>query len=336
MSWMTLGSLALPFQLNRHGVALRADLARLTTEMTTGRAEAPARHLKGDLGPLAALESRAQRLDAALTATRTALTEASAGQAALASLADTAAATAASMLNVSTDGIDPAALRTASSAARLALESAQGALAASAAGKALFSGHATDRSPLVSSEQMLATLLPLVAGATSADQVADAIDAAFHDPGGPFETLFYQGADGGVGPVLDDGLRGATLPTAADPALRGLLAGLTLSALAGHEGLALSDDQRQALARRASLALFNAGPGVTGLQADLGEVEARLESAQTRLSGERSAIDLARETLIGVDPFEAAGKLQDAQTRLEVLYAVTARTARLSLVEYLR
>lgn len=336
MSWMTLGSLALPFQLNRHSVALRADLSRLSTEMTTGRAAAPSAHLKGDLAPLTALETRTRRLDAVLIATRSAQTEASAGQSALSGLAETAAQTAAALLNVSSGAADSGTLRASASAARQALDGARTALSATIAGKALFSGSATDRPPLVSTETMLATLAPLVAGATSADQVADALDAAFLDPGGAFETQFYQGNAVAPGTPLDGDQRAATLPTAADPALRSLLSGLTMAALAGDDSLSLSQDQRQALARRASLTLFNAGPGLTGLQADLGEAEARLDALQTRLTGERSALDLARESLIGVDSFEAAGKLQEAQTRLEVLYAVTARTARLSLVEYLR
>lgn len=336
MTWMTLGSLALPFQLNRHNAALRADLTRLSTEMTTGRAAAPSAHLKGDLAPLGALESRARRLDAVLIAARSAQTEAGAGQNALSGLATIAADSAASLLNVSSRTADPGTLRTASSAARLALDAAQTTLSASVAGKALFSGTATDRTPLVGGDAMLAALTPLVAGATSADQVADAIEAAFQDPGGLFETQFYLGAAAAPGAPLDGDQRAASLPTAADPALRRLLSGLAMAAVAADDSLALSQDQRQALTRRASLTLFDAGAGITALQADLGESEARLEGLDTRLSGERSALDLARESLIGVDSFEAAGKLQEAQTRLEVLYAVTARTSRLSLVEYLR
>jgi flagellar hook-associated protein 3 FlgL len=237
---------------------------------------------------------------------------------------------------VSSQTADSGTLHAAASAARMALDGARTALSATIAGKALFSGTATDRPPLVSIEMMIATLTPLVAGATNADQIADAINAAFHAPGGPFETQFYLGATSAQGAPLDGDQRAATLPTAADPAIRSLLSGLTMAALAGDDSLSLSQDQRQALARHASLTLFNAGPGLTGLQANLGEAEARLDTLQTRLTGERSALDLARESLIGVDSFEAAGKLQEAQTRLEVLYAVTARTSRLSLVEYLR
>lgn len=336
MTWMTLGSFALPFQLNRHATALRGDLARLSAEMTTGRANNVSVHLKGDLAPLAAIESRGHRLDAVMIAARSALTEAGAAQHALSGLAGIAAQASSSLLAASSPGQDANALRTAASAANLALDGARGALSAEIAGRALFSGTATDRGPLQGRETMMAVLAPLVAGATSAEQIADAIDAAFLDPGGEFETQFYlgEGASGGV--PLDGDTRSAALPTAATPALRKLLSGLAMAALSANEGLPLALDQRQALARRAALTLIDAGSGITGLQAKLGESENQIESLRLRLEGERSALDLARDSMIGVDPFDAAGKLQQAQTRLEILYAVTARTSRLSLLEYLR
>ena len=80
---------------------------------------------------------------------------------------------------------------------------------------------------------------------------------------------------------------------------------------------------------------MGAAPGVTALQAGLGDAEARLDTRVIRLTGERDALNLARQTLIAVDPYEAATQLEQAQTQLQTLYAVTARTARLSLTGYL-
>lgn len=336
MSWMTLGSLALPSQLNRHSVALRSDMARLSVEMTTGRAAQVSAHLKGDLGPLAALESRARRLESALIAARSMQTDSALAQGALGALADIAASTSSALLTASAQGQDRNGLGTASAASRLALDSARGTLAAESAGRALFSGTRTDRAPLVAIETMMEALTPLVAGATSAEQVADAIDAALRDPGGLFDNDVYVGGPAAAAPPIDGDTPARGLPTAADPALRTLLSGLAMAAVAGDEGVSLSFEQRQALARRAALTLVDAGAGITRLQADLGGSEGQVAALTTRLEGERSALDLARDALIGVDPYEAAGRLQQAQSRLEVLYAVTARTARLSLVEYLR
>ena len=64
MSWLSLGSLALPFQLNRNALTLRTEMARLSQELVTGEAMDPQRRLKGDLAPLSAIETRLSRIEA--------------------------------------------------------------------------------------------------------------------------------------------------------------------------------------------------------------------------------------------------------------------------------
>ena len=55
-----------------------------------------------------------------------------------------------------------------------------------------------------------------------------------------------------------------------------------------------------------------------------------------RAAAEATALGLAREALIGADPYEAAAALEAAETQLETLYTLTARISRLSLVNFLR
>jgi flagellar hook-associated protein 3 FlgL len=43
----------------------------------------------------------------------------------------------------------------------------------------------------------------------------------------------------------------------------------------------------------------------------------------------------AQLSLLSVDPYETATKMQEMQTQLQTLYAITARAARLSLVDFL-
>ena len=122
---------------------------------------------------------------------------------------------------------------------------------------------------------------------------------------------------------------------AADPALRKTMAGLVIAALSGDDSMILQDNERVALAAAGGTALMSAAPGMAELQGRLGETQARIDETQIRLTGERDALNLARNNLIGADPYEAAGQLEVVQTRLETLYAVTARTSRLNLTEYL-
>ena len=72
------------------------------------------------------------------------------------------------------------------------------------------------------------------------------------------------------------------------------------------------------------------------LQAHIGTVESRIEDAKIINSAEGAALDLARSEMLGVDPYETATKLENTQTQLETLYALTARLSRLSLVDFLR
>lgn len=336
MTWMSLGSLALPQSLNRHSVALRQDLARHTQELTKGEATSIPRHLRGDLMPLLAIDHRAIRLDAARGVARLALTEAETAQTALAGLASLAAGDSARLLAVSTAGADDATLRTATRAARQSFDAAVGILAAEVAGRSLFSGTRPDTAPLPEPEGMIAALRGLVSGAPSAEAVRATLTAAMQDPAGLFATSFYLGGDAAPGAVIDGADRAVDLPTASDPALRQLLGGLAMAALAGDPALGLPDDQRRALTRIAALELSGGAHAVTALQARLGDGEARLADLSERLEGELSALSLARDSLVGIDPYEAAGHLQQVETRLEMLYAVTARTARLSLAGYLR
>ena len=335
MTWLTLGSLALPFALNRGAITLRDDMTRLSLELTTGAVAAPQRSLRGDLGPLSAVESRLSRLEAYTLVSKLAGSAADVAQSVLTRLSDSGATIASRMLMVSNDGIAPETLRSGAGAARDALEDLSVALGQRVGGQAVFSGTRSDRPPLPDAQTILDTLIPALAGLPSTDDMVAAVQSAFLDPGGLFDSALYLGGPPALGPALDTGRNAPSLPTAGDPGLRRLMAGLVISALAGSDALALSDPQRQALARAGAESLMGAAPAMAEAQAALGETQALLDATQTRLTGERDALVMARQSLIGADPYEAAGRLQVVQTRLEVLYAVTARTSRMSLTGYL-
>lgn len=335
MSWLTLGSLALPFTMNRNALVLKTEMARLSHELVTNQAKDPQRKLKGDLGPLSAVESRLARIEAFTQANTLATNAADIAQSALIRAGNIASDIGNRMLAVSTDGIAPATLRAGATSARTALDDLSNTLSQRVAGRAVFSGTASDTAPLPDGAAIMAAILPSVTGLTSAEDIVTAVSAAFLDPGGLFETTLYQGGPPAEGPAIDTAANAPALPTAADPALRRLMAGLVISALAGSTALGLADAHRQDLAQAGAEALIGAAPAIAEAQASLGETQARLDTTLTRLGGERDALTLARQNLIGVDPYQAASELDVVQTRLETLYALTARTQRLSLTEYL-
>ena len=73
----------------------------------------------------------------------------------------------------------------------------------------------------------------------------------------------------------------------------------------------------------------------TGLQAQIGHAQEKTETAASRTTAENASIAMAMDALIGVDEYEAATRLKDVQTRLETVYALTARLSGLSLAKVL-
>lgn len=326
----TIGSQALPAQLQRSALALRAEVQRHSQEMTTGRTADTARHLRGNLGALGVLESRMARIAAQTPALAAATQAAEAAQAGLARLAERGNAVWTGLLPLGTGEPAPEALARAGQAARAGLDDMLSAVAAETAGRALFAGTQSGRAPLPGAGVLMAGIASLVTGAASAEEIAARVDQAFDDPAGLFASL-YAGGD-----PLPLGPEGAALPTAADPGVKGMLRHAVLGALLADTAAVPGLDTRRGLAGLAIARYPAAAERLTDTQARLGDAEARLAGARTRLSAEGDALERARSDLIGADPYEAAGRLDEARARLEALYVVTARVARLSLTEYLR
>jgi flagellar hook-associated protein 3 FlgL len=337
MPWPpTLGSQALPAQLQRAGLALRAEVQRHSVELTTGRVADPARHLRGDLGPLAAIETRLQRIGAHDGALRAAALTARTAQDALGQLADLGNSIRDRLLTVTSGEATPEALTRTGQGARAGLSAMISALSAQVAGRAVFSGTATDRGPLPDAATLMAAVGAHLAGATTAQDISLGLDDFFDSPGGAFDTLIYAGGPPISAGASDPDAGVIALPTAADPAIRGLLRGAVMAALLAEPAVVPDVAHRRDLAR---IAAERHGPDaerLVGLRAGLGTTEAALDDTRTRLSVERDTLVNARSGLIGVDPFAAASRLEETRARLEALYAVTARVARLSLTEYLR
>jgi flagellar hook-associated protein 3 FlgL len=335
MTWLSLGSLALPYQLQRQGVSLRSEISRLGGELTTGQTATPQKHLRGDIGPLAAIESRLSRIEAYQQSSRLVSSRVDATQASLSQLETIRETNASKMLSFSAAGIDGDSLNTAGRSAKSALADSVSALNLRVSGQAVFAGAATDTTPLPDADTILATILPLVSGLTNAQAIEAAVTSAFLDPGGAFETDLYMGADAVPGAQLGEDGSSLTHPTAADRGVRKLLSGLVMAALIAEPAMGLTQDQKQELARSSTDALFSAVTPLTALQASVGDAQSSLDARLLQLSTERDALHSSRNSLIGVDPYEAATRLEEARAQLETLYTVTARTSRLSLTGYL-
>ncbi|WP_353473529.1 flagellin [Salipiger sp. H15] len=107
------------------------------------------------------------------------------------------------------------------------------------------------------------------------------------------------------------------------------------AALAADSTLALAPEVQTELLSQAGRELLGDQQGLVELRAGLGAKEARIEEVTTRNSAERSALSMTRVDLVGADSFEAAARYENVRTQLESLYAITARSSQLSLVDFL-
>jgi len=201
--------------------------------------------------------------------------------------------------------------------------------------RSLFSGMATSQPALVSSETILAALDAEIVGTTTAEQAAAAVAAWFASPSG-FAATAYRGA-GPMSPLPispDDEVRLDV--TAMDPAILRTIEGLALAALINRNSAPASNTERTSLARLAGERLMSGQTDRAVLAARVGTAEARIEAAMQRNDTERTALEIVRAGILSVDPYAAASELEAVQTQIETLHAITARLARLSLVDFMR
>jgi len=221
------------------------------------------------------------------------------------------------------------------SEAKNSLGSVIGALNTSVGGRSVFSGIATDTAPLASSEDLLADLSAVMAGAGSVNDMINAAQAWFDDPAG-FGTTGYLGSDTSLAPIqLSDTQTVELTVRADDPIFRDTLRDLALTALADDPALGLTSVQQSELLDRVSTNVLNTSGAVVELQSKVGSAEGRIESLSVRNGAERTSLEIARNDLLSIDTYQSATELEQVQFQLESLYAITSRMSQLSLVNYL-
>lgn len=332
MTRVSLGDMAQTAMLARYQASLKLDLQRASREATTGKVADPGQALRGDFRALSGIDAALGRLQGYRSATSEAEMRAAAIQAALGTVAGYADSLASTLLTASSSGTT-SQIDTAARQARSDLQSTIAALNTRFGDRTLFSGTATRTAPLPDADAWLASLQASLGPVATAQDVATALDAWFAAPTGFAAT--YQGG-GGSDPVdIAPGETADLDVRATDPAIRATLRGLAMSSLLNTGALAGNPAERIALARRSAEALLTSANDRTYLAARIGLAEERIGAATTRNANEETALGLARNALVDVDPYEVATRLQAAETQLKSIYSITARLSRLSLVDYI-
>ncbi|KRS11296.1 hypothetical protein XM53_17100 [Roseovarius atlanticus] len=335
MNALSLGDLAHTFLLRRQSAQIKQDLTRLSEELVSGRATDTRTHLNGHFTALADFERELRLLDRHSNTAAEVGAQSAAMQAAMSTVQDRAGALAETMALASA-AASPGDTRTVANQAQSELETIIAALNTRVAGRAVFSGVAVATAPLTDAETLLADLRTAVSGATTAADVMAAADTFFDAPGGAFETSIYQGGTTDLSPFDLGSGESVTLSLRADDAaLRTVLKNVAVAALADDPGLTLDAGEAKALMQTLSVGALSGQDGVTRLRANLGFAEERIEMASARITSELTSLEVARNALLEVDPYQTATELEAVQTQLETLYTITARSSRLSLVNFL-
>ena len=334
MSMISLGDLAQSFMLRRQNTDLKSDLQRLTAEMTTGQASDIGRHIGGDYAPLAGIDASLARLQGYKAATSEASLLSGAMQTVLGTVEGMASSLGPLLLAASSAGTTTQ-VNAVGAEARQKLGTAVALYNTDISGRALFAGQATDGRATMDVETLLAALDTEIIGATSAVDIESRVTAWFNAPAG-YASVGYLGDDALQPMAVAPGETADLGFTAADPGIRDTLKGLAMAAMLDRGALAGNLQARADLARRAGENLVNSQTARADMAARLGIAEGQIAAAGVRNSAETSALQIARNGITDVDPYETASKLEATRQQIETLYALTARISRLSLVDFLR
>jgi flagellar hook-associated protein 3 FlgL len=313
--------------------ALRRDSETARIELSTGRiADLPAA-LGGRIGEASSLRAALDAIAVRRQGLQQAGLVAAVSQRALSDINEGARSIATDALAANGRG-DNAALSTAALEARSRIEAAFSSLNASVAGQFVFSGDATDRAPLAGADQFIADVEAIYAGAATAADLDAALDVYFNDVAGGFQTAIYRGGAGSAPTIEIDGSdRGAFTVRADDPAIRDVLRGLAVIAVAGAAPPSALRDG--ALAAAGAAALIGSD-SLVERRAEIGVEERRAGEAATGLEDEEAALTEAYNAATARDPLDAATRLQALEAQLEASLLATSRLSQLSLANFLR
>tara|TARA_R110002074_G_scaffold35840_4_gene97639 strand:- start:3107 stop:4111 length:1005 start_codon:yes stop_codon:yes gene_type:complete len=334
MTAVSLGDLAQSFMLRQRNSALKQDMNRLTTELATGQVADVRQVLAGNYSYLTDIERKTDVLAGYGVATAEATYFASTMQTALGRFDELTQNLSSSLLTAGTSAIGASGADTAEEA-RNTLDGMIGTLNTDIAGRYMFSGTATDRPPLVDSGALLNELKLAISGATTPIDIMVAAKTWFEAPTG-YATFAYQGATEPLAPFAISQSESVVLDVrATDPGISKMLRLAAVSALADDPAFGLDVAAQSELYAITGREMLSTQNDITALRANVGFVEARIDTIAARNSAEFTSLSFAKAALLEVDPFETATQLEEVQFQLQSLYSVTVRMSQLSLVNFL-
>ena len=334
MTITSFGDMAHSVFLRSRTAELKENLATLTQELSTGKAADLNTRLGGDFTYLSDIERSLSRLEAYEIATTESSLFASSAQGYIAKINDNASNLSNDIL-ATTGTTSENNTNLLSGQSRLYLEESIRSLNGQVAGRSLFAGTATTDVPLADVDTLMSALVVEASPHSTAADMIQAVKDWFADPAG-FDAVMYQGSTTSMSSVNVGPNEQVNISLRADDEnFKQALQSFAIGALATESGMTLSMTVQTDLLSGASTELLDARNRLTGVQADLGFTEARIEEAAVRNAAATTSLSLNKNELTQADPFETATRLEETQFQLESLYTVTARSSQLSLLRFM-
>ncbi|MBY6066409.1 flagellar biosynthesis protein FlgL [Leisingera aquaemixtae] len=328
------GDMAQHLFLRGRNADLKENVTTLSEEFATGKTSNLTERLGGDFTYLADLESTLNRLDSYMVTNGEVQLFATTVQGSLEKVQSQVQALRNDILRLS-PAMDVYNAEQFGSQAKQKMESAVNLMNTSVGGRTIFAGTATDTKPLNDSGTLMTAILTEVSGLTTSNDIIQAVKDWFDDPAG-FDAVMYQGSATALQPVtVGEGEQVSLGIQANDDNLKHTLQSYVITALADEPGLGLNDDVKIDLVIEASSELTESEDRLIKVQADVGFVEGRLDAINARNEASKTSLSIVKNNLVSADPYETYTRLQEAQTQLEGLYTVTARSSQLSLLKYI-
>ena len=335
MNVTSIGDMAQGLMLRSRTADIKNTISVLTDELSSGKVTNVAERLGGDLAQLTSIDKSIADLKSYNIAASEANMFTDIAQESMGALQDLTTSFGADVISSIPSQLENVR-QSLSTRAQGDLQRVITTLNTNVAGRSLFSGISTDVAPISGSvDDLLNGVRSAIAGLSDANDIRFAADVWFADPAG-FRATMYAGSDTALAPIDVGPGDQVNMDVMADnETFRDLMKNMALIALATEPGLGINLDNQNQLIFQSGEGLLSEQDGLAALRSEVGYAQSRIDQANARNNASILSFEVARTTLLSSDPYDVATKLEEAQFQLEGLYAVTARTSRLSILNFL-
>lgn len=338
MSVVSIGDQARAFVLQSATHRLKTTMTTLTAELASGEVADLAGRLNGNTREAASVASRLSLLTQLQANAHEAATLTKGMTDVLENVRTTTLRVSTSLI-ILPDAHSAATISVSAAEAENAFQQVVSNVNGAMGNRFLFAGMNSDTPPLIPANDILDMLETVVAGQTTAADVAQLVADWFDAPtgGGGFMDHAYRGSDGGdrVLPIAE-GKNVTTSVTASSASIRDQLKGLAMSALVSRGVLSGNNQEQQRLLVAGGTILLDSSAELVSQMGLIGLQEQTVAQAQAGNAASIAMLTTLNNTLREADPATTAAAISEAETQLQALYSVTARLANLNLVSYLR